>query len=87
MAKRLFLNSVRCEEDAMQLGFRVGDTVTIEGGGKRRDLPGGRAEYAMTVGRADDRFDVRVLVEADGRMVKVHAAVGEIAENWYEDDE
>ena len=46
MATRLFLNMVTCEADAMQLGFRLGETVTIEGGDKRRDLPDGRVELA-----------------------------------------
>ena len=86
MATRLFLNMVTCEADAMQLGFRLGETVTIEGGDKRRDLPDGRVEYAMSVRSGDDRFDVRVLASADGRVLRVHASTVEVPEDWYERD-
>ena len=84
MSGKLSLSSVACAADRMTLEFAVGTPVVLKNLAKRRDLPGGLAEYAVTVLHHDDRFDVRAIVGSDGSITKVIASSEPIADDWYE---
>ena len=85
MSDKLFLNTVACTGDGMVLGFAVGTPVVLTDGEKRRELPDGLAEYAMTVSSGGDRFEVRVLADRHGAVQRVIASAGPIADNWHEE--
>ena len=84
MAGKLFLSSVRLEDGRLLLGFEIGAPVTVTESGKLRDLPGGLSEYGVDVSRDDDRFEVRALADADGRVVKVIASASPVPDAWHE---
>jgi hypothetical protein len=84
MAKKLFLSSVRVEDGQVLLGFSPGRTVSIGESQVRRELPDGITEHAASLTDGDDRFDLRTLVDADGRILKAVASAEPISEDWYE---
>jgi len=84
MAGKLLLRSVQCDSGMMKLGFAIGEPVTVEGGGKRRDLPGGLVEYETVVTQGEQAFAVRASADADGTVRAVVASTGPIPENWHE---
>ena len=84
MGAKLFLDSAECVDGRLVLGFSVGAAVALSGAEKRRDLPEGLGEYAMTVSSGDDQFEVRTVADADGNVSKVIASSGSIPEDWHE---
>jgi len=85
MSGKLFLSSVACAGDRMTLEFAIGTPVVLENLHKRRNLPGGLAEHAVTVSRDSDHFDVRTIVDSDGSITKVIASSEPIPDDWYEE--
>lgn len=84
MSARLFLNAVECVGGRMLLGFAVGAAVVLGDSEKLRDLPGGLSEYAVTVSRGDDRFNIRTVADGDGNVEEVVASSEPIPDDWYE---
>jgi hypothetical protein len=67
------------------LGFSVGTPVALSGAEKRRDLPGGLAEYAMTASSGDDHFELRTVADTSGEVRKVIASSESIPDHWHEE--
>lgn len=84
MSGKLFLSSVACSGDRMVLEFAVGTPVVLKNLEKRRDLPGGLVEHAVTVSRDNKYFDVRTIIGSDGSITKVIASSEPIPDDWYE---
>lgn len=84
MSAKLFLDSAECVDGRLVLGFSVGAAVVMTGAEKRRDLPEGLGEYALTVSRGEDHFEVRTVADADGNVSKVIASSGCIPDDWHE---
>ena len=85
MSGKLFLNSVECTGGSMLLGFAVGEPVVLGDAEKRRDLPDGSAEYAMTASSGSHQFEVRCVADSDGNVEKVIASAAPIPDDWHED--
>ena len=85
MSGKLFLSSAACAGDRMTLEFTVGTPVVLENLHKRRDLPGGLAEHAVTVSRDNHHFNIRTIVDSDDRIQKVIVSSEPIADDWHEE--
>jgi len=84
MSEKLFLKTIHCAGGTLTLELAVGTSVVLDDLEKRRDLPGGRTEHAVTVSRDGEHFDVRTVVDADGSITKVVASSVPIPDDWHE---
>ena len=84
MSAKLFLDSVQCVDGRLVLGFSVGAAVGLSGMEKRRDLPEGLAEYAVTVSSGGDAFELRAVADAGGNVRNVIASAESIPDDWHE---
>ena len=84
MADKLFLNSVQLEGDRLLLGFAVGAPLMLSEAQRIRELPGGLAEYSVSVAGGDDRLEVRAVADAQGAVEKVIASAGPIPDDWHD---
>ncbi len=84
MSDTLFVSTVKVEEGQLFLGFSVGTPVTLGDATRKRDLPGGLTEYAMTVSSGDKRFELRTVADAEGRVSKVLASTEAVLDDWHE---